>query len=193
MPHPSWPAWLDRPGEAALPSGLHVVVGARDETWVTVELGERRCVTVDDLAPEEPDGVLLGLHRPGPWPPREPGVRPYGDEATVRLAPETGALTVVALPTGPHEDADAPCDCRVAAAFRAWCSPDRIVGLLETLARLPVDDAAWDVRQVPPLVWRGRTDADGRALVEELPRDDVRWPEEDLPVAAVVPLPPIPA
>ena len=44
----TWPDWLNRQGPLGLPSGREVLVGAREETWVTVELDGGVRVTIDD-------------------------------------------------------------------------------------------------------------------------------------------------
>jgi len=89
--------WLETPGALLLPSGRRVLVGNREETWVTLELNGGVRVVADF---DEPESAYLSLHRARTPLDCLPATRPYGSEATVVLGGSPLTLTIRDIPSG---------------------------------------------------------------------------------------------
>jgi hypothetical protein len=184
VPDDGWPRWLARPGRSVLPSGREVLVGAREESWVTVELGAGVRVTVDD---DGPHGFLVGLHRARTRHDGPPATRPYGVEVTVRYDSAAERLEIAEPPFTAHSRDCEGCDHNLGSAFSAWFDRASVLPVVEVLASLPVDPRPWNMPDAGLPAWRGRLDGDNRALVELLPADEASW-DGRCPVVARVDL-----
>ena len=178
----TWPDWLNRQGPLGLPSGREVLVGAREETWVTVELDGGVRVTIDD---DGPGGLLVGLHRARTPHDGPPATRPYGVEAAIRYDPGTGRLEIAEPPFTAHSRDCEGCDVYRHAGFSGWFDASLIPALLDVFAALPVDREPRDMPDEGIAVWRGRLDESGAALIEQLSADGEPWEGEQAVAARV--------
>lgn len=164
--------WLDAAGIVVLPSGRRLLVGEREESWVTLELDDGIRIVVDL---DEPESAYLSLHRARTGLDGPPATRPYHCEATVLFGGSPDALVIRDIPFAAHQRRCEHCPPDHRSAFSAPMPVDRLTACLDVLSRFPVRADPWSVPATGAMLWRGRIDGQGRALIELFADDELLW------------------
>lgn len=166
------PALLHVPGVVPLPSGRRMLVGERDDSYVTLELlgGVRVVVDVADT-----DRVTLALHRARGDLAGPPATRPAGPAATVAMDHPGGGLVIRDLPDTVRRRFRPEGPGAERGQFTATVPTRLMVRYVDVLAGLPLDTRPWSVPVAGVRLWRGLVDDSGRAMVELLGDDERHW------------------